>query len=198
MISKRLFDLFFTLPGLMLLSPLFVIIAIWIKIDSPGPIFFRQERVGKHGKLFRIFKFRTMCVNAEMKGRQITVGVDPRITNSGLLLRKYKLDELPQLLNVLIGNMSLVGPRPEVPRYINLYPNDVRDKVLSVNPGITDYTSIEFKDENHILGLSNDPDKTYIEEILPIKQTYYLRYINERSMLIDFVIILRTIKAIVY
>src|SRR6185369_15412287 len=165
MIVKRYFDLFFSLLGVLLLAPLFLLIGLWIKVDSHGPVFFRQERVGRFGKSFRIFKFRTMCLHAEAKGRQITVGEDPRITRSGRFLRHFKLDELPQLLNVVLGEMSLVGPRPEVPRYVALYPANVREQVLSVLPGITDYASIEYKDENAILGRSADPDKAYIEEV---------------------------------
>ena len=197
MIAKRIFDLFFTIPGLLLLFPLFVAIAVCIKLDSSGPVFFRQERIGRFGKPFRIFKFRTMCLDAETKGRQITVGADPRITRSGAFLRKYKFDELPQLINVLLGEMSLVGPRPEVPRYAVLYPADVRDKVFSVPPGITDYASIEYKDENDILGRAADPDKAYIEEVMPVKLTYYQRYVAERSLWRDFLLILKTFKAIV-
>ena len=197
MIAKRLFDLFFTIPGLILLSPLFAIIAAWIKFDSKGPVFFRQERVGRYGKLFRIFKFRTMCTDAEANGRQITVGADPRITRPGAFLRKYKLDELPQLLNVLAGEMSLVGPRPEVPRYVSLYSENVREQVLSVPPGITDYASIEYKDENDILGRAVDPDKAYIEVVMPTKLAYCLRYVAERSLWVDFKLIVQTIKSII-
>jgi len=197
MIQKRLFDLFFALLGVLLLAPFFVLISIWIKLDSPGPVFFRQERVGRKGKVFNIFKFRTMCLDAESKGRQITVGADPRITKSGFLLRKTKLDELPQLLNVISGEMSLVGPRPEVPRYVALYPEDIRERVLSVQPGITDYASIEYKDENSILGNAVDPDRAYIEEVMPVKLKYYLSYVEERSLWVDFIIILRTLQAII-
>lgn len=197
MTAKRLFDLFFTIPGLLLLLPLFFIIAVWIKADSPGPIFFRQERVGLEGKLFRIFKFRTMCLDGEAKGRQITVGDDPRITASGRFLRRYKLDELPQLLNVISGDMSLVGPRPEVPRYVSLYPLEVRSEVLSVRPGITDFASIEYKDENAILGYADNPEKTYIEDILPVKLAYYQRYVAERSLWVDFKLIIKTVLAII-
>lgn len=196
MIAKRLFDLFFALPGLALLFPLFLFIAIWIKFDSSGPVFFRQERVGQLGRLFRIYKFRTMCLDAEAKGRQITVGEDPRITASGRFLRRYKLDELPQLLNVLAGDMSLVGPRPEVPRYVEMYPAELKNKVLSVPPGITDYASIEYRGENAILGKAADPDKAYIEEIMPAKLAYCERYVAERSLWVDFVIIIRTLKAL--
>lgn len=130
MIAKRIFDLVFALSGTIVLLPVFVCITIWIKLDSSGEVFFRQERVGRFGKNFRIFKFRTMCLDAEAKGRQITVGEDPRITRSGRFLRQYKLDELPQLLNVIFGEMSLVGPRPEVPRYVALYPSDVREQCI--------------------------------------------------------------------
>lgn len=197
MIAKRLFDLFFTLPGLLLLSPMFLIIALWVRLDSPGPVFFRQERVGRFGKTFRIFKIRTMCLDAEAKGRQITVGRDPRITASGRFLRKYKLDELPQILNVIIGDMSLVGPRPEVPRYVSLYSQEVLELVLSVKPGITDLASIEYKDENAILGRAVDPEKAYIEEVMPKKLAYYQQYVAEQSLWTDFKIILKTIVAII-
>src|SRR6185369_7450785 len=196
MIVKRYFDLFFSLLGVLLLAPIFLFISLWIKFDSPGSVFFRQERVGRFGNSFRIFKFRTMCLDAEAKGRQITVGEDPRITRSGRFLRHYKLDELPQLLNVILGDMSLVGPRPEVPRYVALYPTNVRDQVLSVPPGITDYASIEYKDENAILGKAADPDRAYIEEVMPVKLGYYQRYVAERSLWIDFKLILKTLKAI--
>lgn len=196
--AKRFFDLFFTVPGLILLSPLFLIIAFWIKCDSHGPVFFRQERVGRHGKLFRIYKFRTMCLDAEAKGRQITVGADSRITRAGYFLRRYKLDELPQLLNVLAGEMSLVGPRPEVPKYVAMYPAGIRELVLSVPPGITDTASIAYKAENDILNQAADPEKAYIEEVMPVKLSYYQSYVAERSLWVDFLLILKTIKAIVH
>lgn len=194
--SKRLFDLFFALSGLLVLVPLWLLVALWIKLDSAGPIFFRQERVGRFGRPFRIFKFRTMCLDAEAKGRQLTVGADPRITRSGAFLRKYKLDELPQLLNVVKGEMSLVGPRPEVPRYVSLYPQELREVVLSVQPGITDYASIEYRDENAVLGQAADPDLAYIEEIMPVKLGYYVRYVRERSLWVDLKLILATLSAI--
>lgn len=195
--AKRLFDLIFSWLGLIFLSPLFIFIAIWIKWDSPGPIFFRQERVGQFGKVFRIHKFRTMVVDAEKHGIQITVGNDSRITRSGAFLRRYKLDELPQLIDVLIGTMSLVGPRPEVPKYVAYYPNDVYKIVLSVKPGITDNASIQFKDENVLLTQSNDPEKTYIEHILPIKLKYYTDYVEQKSLLLDFKLIISTLLAII-
>jgi lipopolysaccharide/colanic/teichoic acid biosynthesis glycosyltransferase len=197
MIAKRIFDLTLSLLGVILLVPLLLFISFWIKFDSPGPVFFRQVRVGRFGKNFSIFKFRTMCLDAESSGRQITVGEDPRITRSGKFLRHYKLDELPQLLNVILGEMSLVGPRPEVPRYVALYPIEISKLVLSVPPGITDFASIEYRDENVILGCAIDPDKTYIDEILPVKLAFYKRYISERSLWIDIILILRTFKAII-
>lgn len=194
--SKRIFDLFFASLGLILLSPLFLFIAGWIKWDSPGSIFFRQERVGQYGKIFHIHKFRTMITNAEKVGMQITIGKDPRITRSGELLRRYKLDELPQLIDVIAGTMSLVGPRPEVPKYVTYYPSNLRDAILSVKPGITDLASIEFKDENTLLGNSNDPEKTYITEVLPRKLKYCVEYAHSHTLLLDFKIILRTLYAI--
>lgn len=163
----RVFDIFFATIGLIILSPFFLIAAIWIKVDSPGPVIFTQERVGKGQKVFSLFKFRTMKINAHKKGL-LTVGKDPRITNSGHFLRKYKLDELPQLLNVLKGDMSLVGPRPEVEKYTKLY-NSAQKKLLNVKPGITDPASIYYRDENDLLANSENPDKTYIEKILPHK-----------------------------
>lgn len=198
MILKRLFDLIFSLLGVLLMAPLFLLIGFWIKLDSSGPVFFRQERVGRLGKLFRIYKFRTMCVDAESKGRQITAGADPRITKSGRFLRKTKLDELPQLFNIIKGEMSLVGPRPEVPRYVAMYPVEVRDLVLSVSPGITDFASIEFKDESAILGQAADPERAYIEEIMPVKLDFYQRYVEERSLWVDLMLILKTLKTLIF
>lgn len=198
MTVKRIFDLFASACGLVLLSPLFVLIAILIKSDSKGEVFFRQERVGMKGRLFRIHKFRTMSVEAERKGLQITVGSDRRITRVGAVIRKYKMDELPQLIDVLLGDMSLVGPRPEVPKYIACYPERIRDKVLSVRPGITDWASIRFKDENKILGEASDPEAAYIKEVLPIKQAYYVEYVESRSFFGDIFIIFSTIAAIFF
>lgn len=195
--AKRLFDWLASTCGLLVLAPVLLLLAVWIKLDSPGPVFFRQERVGQGGKLFRIHKFRTMVSDAERRGLQITVGADARVTRVGQWLRKYKIDELPQLLDVWLGNMSLVGPRPEVPRYVACYPADVRDLVLSVRPGITDKASIEFKDENEILGRSVDPNKAYIEEVLPIKLRYYIEYAKNHSLLGDISLILTTIKALI-
>lgn len=190
--SKRVFDLFGSGIGLIFLFPAFLLIMIWIKLDSPGPIFFRQVRVGRFGEPFRIHKFRTMRVDAEQSGR-LTVGVDSRITRSGLFLRKYKLDELPQLIDVLIGRMSLVGPRPEVQEFIDCYPSAVRDKVLSVRPGITDWASIEMVDENQLLAGYDDPRQAYIDIVLPIKQRFYLAYVDQQGFITDIKIILSTI-----
>ncbi len=196
MIAKRLFDFFFAGIGLLVLSPLFILLALLIKIDSPGPVFFRQERVGQFGRVFSIHKFRTMVTDAEKHGLQITVGADSRVTRIGGFIRKNKLDEIAQLVDVIEGRMSLVGPRPEVPRYVACYPDDVRDLVLSVKPGITDRASIEFKDENTILGQSNDPETVYVEKILPIKLGYYIDYVNNHSVWGDMKIIWATLLAL--
>lgn len=196
MIAKRLFDLVASGLGLLLLAPMLLAIALAIKLESPGRVFFRQERVGRFGKTFRIHKFRTMVTDAERQGLQITVGSDARVTRVGIVLRKYKLDELAQLIDVFVGQMSLVGPRPEVPRYVACYPADIRAIVLSVPPGITDWASIEFKEENAILGGAVDAERVYIEEILPVKLGYYVRYVRERSFMMDLRIILATLVAV--
>lgn len=193
---KRIFDLVCSGLGLLLLSPLFLISAVLIKLESNGPVFFRQERVGLNGRVFRIHKFRTMSTDAVRKGLQITVGRDHRITRVGAVLRKYKLDELAQLIDVFVGDMSLVGPRPEVLKYIACYPEAVRSEVLSVRPGITDWASIQFKDENDILGRAPDPEKAYMEEVLPIKQRYYIEYVRGRSFLGDLRIIFATLRVV--
>lgn len=194
--AKRFFDLGASSLGLLLLSPFLLALALWIKLDSSGPVFFRQERVGRRGRMFSIHKFRTMVTDAERLGLQITVGEDARVTRVGRWLRKYKLDELPQLMDVWLGHMSLVGPRPEVPRYVACYPSNVRDVVLSVRPGITDRASIEFKAENEILGRAADPNHAYVEEVLPIKLKYYVEYVNSRTFWGDLNLIFLTIKAI--
>lgn len=193
--SKRLFDMAAALAGLAVLAPLLLLAALWIKLDSPGPVLFRQQRVGRHGKLFSIYKFRTMRA-APAATIELTVGHDSRITRAGAFLRHYKLDELPQLLNVLEGTMSLVGPRPEVPRYVACYPPEVRAIVLSVCPGITDWASILYREESDILGRAADPERAYVETILPAKLEYYVRYVRERSFWIDLQIIFRTLSAI--
>lgn len=197
MVAKRLFDIICVIPGLLVLSPLLFLIALWIKMDSSGPVFFKQVRVGQYGKEFQVIKFRTMVPDAEKKGLKITVGGDPRITPSGIKLRKYKLDELPQLFNVLVGEMSLVGPRPEVPEYVELYQDDVRTKVLSVKPGITDLASLEYKDENDLLKDAANPRKVYINEIMPRKLDYYQQYVDQRNLWFDFIVILRTLRALI-
>ena len=191
---KRIFDIVSSLFGLILLSPFMIIIAILIKLDSKGPIFFKQVRVTKNGREFKIFKYRTMRVGSD-KFSQITVGKDSRITKVGDFLRKYKLDEIPQLINVLIGDMSLVGPRPEVPKYVALYTEEQKE-ILKVRAGITDYASIEFSNENDILANETDPEKAYIEKIMPRKIELNKKYLSEISVITDIKIILLTIKKI--
>ena len=191
---KRIFDITLSLFGLIILLPFMLIIAILIKIDSKGSVFFKQIRVTKNGKEFKIFKYRTMRVGSD-KYSQITVGKDGRITKIGSFLRKYKLDEIPQLINVLIGDMSLVGPRPEVPKYVALY-TDEQKEILKVRAGITDYASIEFSDENDLLALEEEPEKAYIEKIMPKKIELNKKYLSEVSILTDIKIILLTIKKI--
>ena len=192
----RFFDFILGLVGLVVLAPIFIVLAIWIKTDSKGPVFYKQVRVGQNGIDFGLFKFRSMVVDADKKGLITVGGRDPRITRSGYFIRKYKLDELPQLSNVLVGDMSLVGPRPEVRKYVELY-TDEQQKVLSVKPGITDYASIEYMDENEILGKSNDPEKTYIEEIMPEKIKYNMKYIQNKNVSEYFKIIFLTLLKIV-
>jgi lipopolysaccharide/colanic/teichoic acid biosynthesis glycosyltransferase len=192
---KRCFDIVFSVIGVILLSPIFLGIWLLVVMDSRGGGFYRQTRVGKNGIDFRLWKFRTMSVGAD-KGSLLTVGGrDSRITRVGYHLRRFKLDELPQLFNVFSGDMSLVGPRPEVRKYVDLYSVEQR-KVLSVKPGITDYASIEFVNENDLLATSSDPEKTYIEEIMPLKLQLNLNYIQDQSLMVDIGIILRTIKRI--
>ncbi|WP_462422739.1 sugar transferase [Fusobacterium pseudoperiodonticum] len=191
---KRIFDIISSLFGLILLSPFMIIIAILIKLDSKGPVFFKQVRVTKNGREFKIFKYRTMRVGSD-KFSQITVGKDSRITKVGDFLRKYKLDEIPQLINVLMGDMSLVGPRPEVPKYVALYTEEQRE-ILKVRAGITDYASIEFSNENDILANEADPEKAYIEKIMPRKIELNKKYLSEISVMTDIKIILLTIKKI--
>ena len=192
----RFFDFLFSLFGLIVLSPFFLLISLCIVLDSRGGVFYRQSRVGKDGKDFKLYKFRSMRTGADKRGL-ITVGEkDSRITRAGYFLRKYKLDELPQLINVLKGEMSLVGPRPEVRKYVDLYTPEQR-KVLSVMPGITDYASIEYVDENRILGGAADPDKVYVEEILPDKIRYNMKYIENRSLKEYFKIIFLTFYSII-
>ncbi len=194
--TKRAIDILGSLFGLIFLSPLFAVIAVWVKLESAGPIFFRQTRVGLNGKEFRIFKFRSMNQNAENSGPSITTKGDVRITRSGAFIRKYKLDELPQLLNVLGGTMSLVGPRPEVPFYMNQYSSEQRKIILSVRPGMTDYAAIELRDEESILASYPDSRKAYVEVLMPRKFALYEKYILNHGFVVDLCIIGRTILAI--
>lgn len=191
-VIKRIFDITASGLGIIVLSPILIVIALIIKKESDGPVFFKQIRVGEKGKNFEILKYRTMVVDAEKLGRQITVGNDNRITKIGGFLRKYKLDELPQLINVFKGDMSLVGPRPEVPRYVEMY-NEEQRKVLDVKPGITDLASIRYRDENELLGTAEDPDDMYINTIMPDKLALNLEYINKSNVFFDIYIILKTI-----
>ena len=193
---KRLFDIVFSGLGLVILSPLFLILAIWIKLDSKGPVFYRQVRVGKDNEDFRIFKFRSMRVGSD-KGSLVTIGGhDPRITRSGYFIRKAKLDELPQLINVLVGDMSFVGPRPEVRHYVDYWTPE-QMHVLDVRPGITDPASIKFRNENDLMEKSEDPEKFYIEVIMQEKLKLYLDYVNHHSFREDICLIFKTIWAVV-
>ena len=189
--SQRIFDLVAASFGLVLLSPLFAVVAVLIKRSSPGPVFYRQERVGRGGRPFWIFKFRTMRPDADRLGGPLTVGADPRITPVGAVLRKYKLDELPQLINVVLGDMALVGPRPEVLRYVAHYDERQR-RVLDVRPGITDPASIAYRDENALLAGAADPEATYIREVMPAKLAMNLEYLERRTLMTDLGIILDT------
>ncbi len=193
---KRLFDIAISLFFLIVLSPLFILLGIIIKSDSYGPVLFLQQRVGLNNIDFAIFKFRTMHTDADKRGLLTIGGRDPRVTKVGYLLRKYKFDELPQLINVVIGNMSLVGPRPEVRKYVSLY-NQEQLRVLSIKPGITDYASIEYSNENELLSQSENPEATYIEKIMPAKLVLNLKYINEQSFFTDIKIMWKTILKII-
>ncbi len=188
----RVFDMLFSLVGLIVLSPLLIPIAIWIKFDSKGGIFYKQTRVGRYGKDFKLFKFRSMRTDADKAGLLTVGGNDSRITKAGLFIRKYKLDELPQLINVVRGEMSLVGPRPEVRKYTDLYTLEQRN-VLDVRPGITDWASIEFRNENELLGKSVNPEHTYIQEIMPLKIELNKRFIQHPTIWHYFQIIFRTV-----
>ena len=193
---KRLFDIVASGLGLIVLSPLFLVIAIWIKLDSKGPVFYRQVRVGRYNRDFRIFKFRSMRVGSD-KGSLVTIGgQDERITRAGCFIRKYKLDELPQLINVLIGDMSLVGPRPEVRHYVNYWTPE-QMHVLDVRPGITDPASIKYLDENELLEKAENPEKYYIEVIMQEKIKLYLQYVEKQSFLYDITLIFKTFWMIV-
>ena len=193
---KRLFDILASGCGLLVLSPIFIIVAIWIKLDSPGPVFYRQTRVGRHNKDFRIFKFRSMRVGSD-KGSLVTIGGrDPRVTRSGYFIRKFKIDELPQLINVFTGDMSLVGPRPEVRHYVNYWtPEQMR--VLDVRPGITDPASIRFRNENELLEKAQDPERYYIDVIMQEKIKLYMEYVEKSSFWYDIKLIFQTFKVII-
>ena len=193
---KRVMDIVISGAALCVLWPVLLLIALAIVIDDPGPVFYRQVRVGRGGKEFRIFKFRTMVVDADKKGLQITVGRDSRITRMGALLRKTKLDELAQLLNVFLGQMSFVGPRPEVPRYVAMY-TPYQRQVLLVRPGITDYASIAYRNENNLLAGAEDPERMYVEEIMPAKLELNMKYLRRVSPLEDIRLILATIAAVI-
>ena len=193
---KRLFDITASGLGLLVLSPLFLIIAIWIKFDSPGPVFYRQVRVGRGNKDFRLFKFRSMRVGSDKKGLITVGGHDPRVTRSGYFIRKYKLDEFPQLINVFIGDMSLVGPRPEVRKYVDLYtPEQLH--VLDVRPGITDMASIRYRNENELLEQAADPEQYYRDVVMQDKLRINLEYVADHSFFKDLKIIFMTFKAVV-
>ncbi|WP_292706249.1 MULTISPECIES: sugar transferase [unclassified Nostoc] len=194
--AKRIFDLLFALIGIFIMSPLFFTIAIWIKLDSPGNVLFRQIRIGRFGREFSIYKFRTMVADAESRGKQITVAKDTRITRSGQFLRKYKLDELPQLFNVVKGEMSLVGPRPEVPKYVAYYTAEQR-RVLDVLPGITDPASIKFRNESELLKDTANPEYIYINEIMPQKLELNMQYLGQDNLGFTLLIILKTLQKVI-
>lgn len=193
--ARRLFDASAATLGLLVLSPLLLVVAVSVAASSPGPVFFRQVRVGRGGEPFDILKFRTMRTDAERTGGQLTVGEDPRITRVGRFLRQWKLDELPQLINVVRGEMALVGPRPEVPRYVELYTEEQR-QVLTVRPGITDPASVAFRSESELMGRHPDPGRYYIEEIMPRKLSINLDYLSRRTLLSDVGVILNTFRAV--
>lgn len=193
---KRIFDIVASGIGLILLSPLFVILAIWIKCDSIGPVFYKQVRVGRNNMDFQLFKFRSMRVGSDKKGLITVGGHDPRITRSGYYIRKYKLDEFPQLINVFKGDMSLVDPRPEVRKYVDMYTEE-QMHVLDVRPGITDLASIRYRNENELLERVNDPDKYYVEVIMPDKLRINLEYVARHSFTFDIRLIFQTFRAIV-
>ncbi|MCF0205914.1 MAG: sugar transferase [Bacteroidales bacterium] len=189
---KRTFDIVCSFLGILILSPIFIIVAILVATTSRGGVFYRQVRVGKDFKDFKILKFRSMRPNSDQKGLLTVGSKDNRVTKVGYFIRKFKIDELPQLINVLKGDMSFVGPRPEVRKYVDLY-NEEQKKVLSVRPGITDYASIEYRNENDILAKAADPEKAYIEDIMQEKLKLNLKYINEMSLGVDIKIIFKTI-----
>jgi lipopolysaccharide/colanic/teichoic acid biosynthesis glycosyltransferase len=193
-VAKRAFDLLGAALALVLLSPLMLAAALWIKFDSPGPVLFRQQRVGRHGELFDIHKFRTMHALAPTQGPPLTVGEDPRITRAGRWLRRTRVDELPQFIDVLRGCMSLVGPRPEVPRYVALYPSALRERALAVRPGITDPASLAYIDEAALLARAADPEREYIEVVLPAKLKHAVDYADHATLATDLGVLWRTLR----
>jgi len=195
---KKSFDVVFAFLGLILVSPLLLVIAILIKRESPGPVFYQGERIGKNGKPFRIFKFRTMVPEAEKLGGPSTAGDDPRLTKIGLFLKKYQFDELPQLINILKGEMSLVGPRPEVKMYVDMMNEEEKNIILSVKPGMTDLASLWNFHEGEVLKGSPDPEKTYMEKIRPTKIKLQMEYVKNRSFLLDLKVVIKTIIKIFY
>jgi lipopolysaccharide/colanic/teichoic acid biosynthesis glycosyltransferase len=195
---KRAFDVVAALVGLLVFGLPMLAAAAWIRLDSPGPVFFRQERVGRHGRRFRIHKFRTMAVDAEQRGPQLTVGADARVTRAGRLLRANRLDELPQFLDVLAGDMSLVGPRPDVPRYVDQWPADLRARVLAVRPGITDPASLAFRDEAALLARAADPEREYMDVILPRKLALAADYADHASLWTDLAVIGRSVGVLLF
>lgn len=195
--AKRLLDLWVAALGLVVLSPMLLAAIAWVRLDSPGPVFFRQERVGRHGRLFRIHKLRTMHVDADAPGPAITAYADARITRAGRWLRRYRVDEVPQLIDVLRGDMSVVGPRPEVPRFVALYPPELRARVLNVRPGITDPASLEFVDEGLLLAGSNDPERTYVEAILQRKLARQADYAERATWASDLAVMARTLRVLI-
>ena len=190
--GKRLFDLACSIAGLVLLGPVLLLIALLVKLSDRGPVLFRHERMGRGFRTFRLLKFRTMVTGADVIGPQVTSGSDPRVTKLGRLLRRTKLDELPQLLNVLLGDMSIVGPRPEVPKYVEMFRDRHYNAILTVRPGITDYAAIEFRDEESVLQRFTEPEEGYVHEVLPRKIELYERYLGEIGFLTDLKIIMRT------
>ena len=194
--AKRVMDLVLTIPAIIVLLPVFFGIMIWVKLDSKGSAFFVQTRVGKNGQPFRMIKFRTMSTGESSVGSMLTIENDPRITAAGKVLRKCKLDELPQLINIVRGEMSIVGPRPEVPEYVELYTEVDKHLVFSVRPGITDVAAIEFMNEGKILSKAENPHDIYRDELLPVKIRHYKEYIKNQSIWTDFVLILQTLRAL--
>jgi lipopolysaccharide/colanic/teichoic acid biosynthesis glycosyltransferase len=194
-LQKRIFDLTLAIPGLIVISPIWFIVALLIKVEDGGPVLFKQTRVGLNGVPFQIWKFRSMSMNSDKIGPQITIGNDSRITTIGAVIRRYKLDELPQLMNVLFGEMSFVGPRPEVLKYVSLYTAQQR-KVLELTPGLTDLASIKYRRESELLALSSDPEKTYIEEIMPEKIRINLEYLTKSSVFSDILVIFNTLRLV--